>query len=510
MKAFSVLLAASAMLAVLSGGSALAQGPPRASGILLNQIETTKQPQSKGRNAPDPLYKQESVGPSFGRRGGGGGAPAGAPPAGGGPVGGAPAGAVPVGAGPPGGAPAGAPPAGAGFGGGFGGDNFSARDGAVPAGVTPLDRDVFTTKDFYLDKSLWTNPLYYRCSSPQAIEQTWGAVGPGHQGDNFPTSVPWGYCDRDYPMDQMVSPYAYKTAREQYEALKAEAATRGGPTKYSRDKMPPDWNGVYNRYGFSVNRGGWSWFSSSNVQASTYIKLLTPEYQQRFVQMLYHEAHNQINWPGAYCWPEGYLRWWFDDWKWIQVSPEVVQIKGRVASPMQTQVMINRDFDMKDSVPNLLGDVRQYYGDTIGFWDGDALITWTSNIKHWTAHPWFEHSDNLQVIDIYTPLVKKSDKSFVGLKHETVLYDPDALVRPVRIVENMERNRALNEGAPYDYRECLQTLFPVNGLQAPVTPGATIEFTVPDLNGRPWADIWEKYWEQGMQRPKPKDPLAGF
>jgi hypothetical protein len=34
-----------------------------------------------------------------------------------------------------------------------------------------------------------------------------------------------------------------------------------------------------------------------------------------------------------------------------------------------------------------------------------------------------------------------------------------------------------------------------------LTPGATIEYTVPDMYGRPWAQIWERYFEQGMQRP---------
>ena len=35
----------------------------------------------------------------------------------------------------------------------------------------------------------------------------------------------------------------------------------------------------------------------------------------------------------------------------------------------------------------------------------------------------------------------------------------------------------------------------------PLTPGVTIEYTVPDMYGRPWAQIWERYFEDGMQRP---------
>jgi hypothetical protein len=32
-----------------------------------------------------------------------------------------------------------------------------------------------------------------------------------------------------------------------------------------------------------------------------------------------------------------------------------------------------------------------------------------------------------------------------------------------------------------------------------------IELEVPDIYGRPWAQIWEKYWEEGMDRPKDED-----
>src|SRR5688572_25548712 len=34
---------------------------------------------------------------------------------------------------------------------------FAARDGAVPAGVQPLPRDIFSTRDFYQDRDLWSD-----------------------------------------------------------------------------------------------------------------------------------------------------------------------------------------------------------------------------------------------------------------------------------------------------------------------------------------------------------------
>ena len=52
---------------------------------------------------------------------------------------------------------------------------YATKDGAVPAGVTPLPHDIFATKDFYKDKDLWSDKRYYRCNSPVGLEQIWGA-----------------------------------------------------------------------------------------------------------------------------------------------------------------------------------------------------------------------------------------------------------------------------------------------------------------------------------------------
>ncbi|MFO7288358.1 MAG: hypothetical protein C0P79_016050, partial [Gammaproteobacteria bacterium] len=52
-----------------------------------------------------------------------------------------------------------------------------------------------------------------------------------------------------------------------------------------------------------------TWFNGAIVQIPTYLSLLTPEYQRRFVQQMYHySGSNAPQWPGSYCWPEGFLR----------------------------------------------------------------------------------------------------------------------------------------------------------------------------------------------------------
>jgi len=202
----------------------------------------------------------------------------------------------------------------------------------------------------------------------------------------------------------------HKTAADLYQTLKerANGGQRLTPTSL------PDWTGVYTRA-----RGGITYDPDQPAGGLPTAKL-TPEYHAKLLKRI--ELANQgVEWdPISTCAPPGHPRWLTEPF-----------LKEFIVTPDQTW-LIN---EMVNDIRRIYTDGRShvpeedryplYNGDSIGFWDGDALVIHTNQLHegiYQRRNP--DYTNQVETVEIWR---KVDDKT---LDVDVWVYDPPALIEP--------------------------------------------------------------------------------
>jgi hypothetical protein len=75
------------------------------------------------------------------------------------------------------------------------------------------------------------------------------------------------------------------------------------------------------------------------------------------------------------------------------------------------------------------------------------------------------------------------------------------------MTRTLERISGFEEGEPYTLSSAFRRYIRSTGFAKPGVAGTVFPYKVPNVYGRPWAEIWEEYHEKGMKRPAEKDPF---
>ena len=314
---------------------------------------------------------------------------------------------------------------------------------------------LFTTSDYRQDRDLWTDPAYYlhntaRQLTDMQVENRFGQKGSG--ADKY----------------DIKTPYPFQTSWEHYQAWLKKA---NGGTRHTAATMP-NWDGVW-------TGGGPTWLDSDDIQASTVARALTPQYREYYVQQAKAEAEGRHWWAAAFCLPDGFIRGlWRTPQQFVVRPNQVLMLTDTLVSTQVRWVHTDgRGHRPEDQ------QFPQWLGESVGFWDGPALVIHTNQIRQWNAtHSLFEWSDQLTTVERY-------ELAGNEIAAEITLYDPVAFLHPLHGRFRFRRDTSTDRMV---FSTCTDTNGPSSNIYA--RPDGIVDERVPGDTGywdpndpRPWA-----------------------
>ena len=263
---------------------------------------------------------------------------------------------------------------------------------------------------------------------------------------------------QDKPPANTPVPAQFQDSYKAFLDMKAKA--KGGTKRTSADL--PDWSGIWTR-----GPGGLK-FDPAQPGQPTEGKVtaqLTPEFRAKYEKKV-ADVIKGVEWDQlSYCLPAGFPRSLTEPFlrEYMTTPNEVWQINEQESEARRIYT------DGRGHVPDDEA-FPLWEGDSIGFWDGDALVVHTIRVKpgqYQRAQP--DYTDQTSTVE----RIRKTNADTI--EDDVTVWDPPALVKPWHVIDTYVRVKT--PGARIDMWSCEENNNVVK------TDGGASTFVLPGENG---------------------------
>jgi hypothetical protein len=234
------------------------------------------------------------------------------------------------------------------------------------------------------------------------------------------------------PLKTVPPPREFKTSEEHYAYLLAQA--KGG-TKHTFETLPR-WDGLWQTAGNTMMD---AFVDAPGFSGKVRDGVLTPAYEVAYKERWRQQVEDgQVHYDRlTHCEPQGYPRWLLEPYTHEFVNlPQESYLINDFASSVR-RVYIGQEHK------NVTG-THSWYGDTIGFWDGDKLVTNTVDLLPADFTRWAPMTSNqFESVEVWE--LKHYPDGIERLEVQVTFYDSFAFTKPVNAVYAFRRATALED-----------------------------------------------------------------
>jgi hypothetical protein len=244
------------------------------------------------------------------------------------------------------------------------------------------------------------------------------------------------------PLETIPPPKEFATSAEHYAYLLEQA---NGGTTHTITSVPR-WDGLWQTAG---NTAMDSFVDAPRFEGKVREGVLTPPYEAAYKERWREQIElGQVQYDRlTHCEPPGYPRFLLEPYthEFINLPHQSYQVNDFDSSIRR--VFIGQEHE------NLTG-THSWYGDTIGFWDGDKLVTHTVDLLPADFTRWAPMTSN-QFESVETWELKSYPDGVERLEVQVTFYDSYAFVKPVHAVYAFRRATELEKaGHRVTHWEC--------------------------------------------------------